>query len=224
MPTVDMERFERDLAAAPIIAILRGVTPDTVIEVCEALVESGVRFIETPLNSPDPIESIRRAAERFGPKASAAAPSGAPPTAAIHIGAGTVLKPDDVDRVAEAGGTYIVSPNFNAQVVRRTKELGLFSIPGFFTPSEAFAAIEAGADYLKCFPARALGPGYLKDLRAVCPNPLVAVGGVDLANVRDYLAVAAAVGIGSALYSPTKTIDDIRQAAAAYVARAKGSA
>lgn len=167
MGTVDKDTFARDFAACPVVAILRGVTPDSILDVCEALVDGGIRFIETTLNSPDPIVSIRKAAERF---------SGA----GVHIGAGTVLTPGEVDAVAEAGGTYIISPNFNEAVVQRTKVLGLISIPGFLTPSEGFAAVAAGADYLKCFPARTFGPGYLKDLRAVLPTPVVAVGGVNL--------------------------------------------
>jgi 2-dehydro-3-deoxyphosphogalactonate aldolase len=205
MPSIDVEKFARDLKAAPVIAILRGVTPETIVEVCEALADGGVRFIEATLNSPDPIASVRRAAAHFK-------------DSDVHVGAGTVLRPDEVGEVAEAGGSYIVSPNFNEAVVRRTKELGLISIPGFFTPSEAFAAVDAGADYLKLFPARANGPGYIKDLKAVLPNPILAVGGVNVDNVRDYLQVAAGVGIGSALYSPRKAVDEIRQSALAFMA------
>ncbi|MDP6110923.1 MAG: 2-dehydro-3-deoxy-6-phosphogalactonate aldolase [Planctomycetota bacterium] len=202
-----IEQFGKDLEAAPVIAICRGVTPDTIIEVCEALVAGGVRFVETTLNSPDPIASIGKAAERFKDDGR------------VHIGAGTVLSADQVDQVADAGGAYIISPNFNREVVRRTKERGLISIPGFFTSSEAFSAVEAGADFLKCFPARALGPGYIKDLKAVLPHPIMAVGGVNLDNARDYLAVAVGLGIGSALFSPKKTPDQIKEDATEYMRR-----
>jgi 2-dehydro-3-deoxyphosphogalactonate aldolase len=160
---MDRERFRDELNKAPVIAILRGVTPDTVIGVCEALADGGVRFIEVTLNSPEPIASIRKAAQRFG-------------GGDVHIGAGTVLTSDEVDRVAEAGGGYIISPHLNPAVIRRTKEAGLISIPGFFTPSEAFAALEAGANFLKCFPANTLGPRYLKDLAAVLANPVIRRG------------------------------------------------
>lgn len=206
MSRIDIEQFGSDLRESPVIAILRGVTPATILEVCEALRDAGIRFVETTMNSPDPSASIRRAAEGLGGD--------------IHVGAGTVLQPDQVDAVAAAGGTYIISPNFSPAVVRRTKELGLISIPGFFTPSEGFAAVDAGADYLKWFPARALGPGYLRDLAAVLPHPVLAVGGVGLGNVQEFLSVAAAVGVGSALYSSKKSASEIRQDAAEFLHQA----
>jgi 2-dehydro-3-deoxyphosphogalactonate aldolase len=187
MAPADMDRFAADFDAAPVIAIQRGLKPDEVLRLAEALVKGGIRFVETTLNSPDPFASIRRCVEEF-------------PGGEIHVGAGTVLTPDEVERVAEAGGTYIVSPNFNPAVVRKTKELGLISIPGFFTPSEGFAAVEAGADFLKCFPASVLGPEYFKALKAVLPNPLVAVGGVGTENAGDYIrAGAIGVGVGSSI-------------------------
>ncbi|MCF7853314.1 MAG: 2-dehydro-3-deoxy-6-phosphogalactonate aldolase [Candidatus Pacebacteria bacterium] len=199
---------QQDLERAPVIAILRGVTPDSILPVCEALAEAGVQFIEVTMNSPEPLDSIRKAADSFADRG-------------IHVGAGTVLKPTEVDAVAEAGGTYIISPNTNPEVIRRTKALGLVSIPGFLTPSEAFEAVEAGADLLKCFPAGQLGPSYMKDLRAVLPTPVIAVGGVNLDNVQDYLqAGAAGVGVGSALYKPTYSTNKIREDAATFLARA----
>lgn len=187
MAPADLDRFASDFDAAPVIAIQRGLQPEQVLRLAEALVKGGVRFVETTLNSPEPFVSIRQCAEEF---------SGGE----THVGAGTVLTPDEVEKVAEAGGTYIVSPNFNPAVVRRTTQLGLISIPGFFTPSEGFAAVEAGADFLKCFPASVLGPAYFKALKAVLPNPLVAVGGVNPENAGDYIrAGAVGVGVGSSI-------------------------
>jgi len=205
MATLSVEQFAQDLKAAPIIAILRGVTPDTMIEVCEALHAGGVRFVEATLNSPNPIESIRKAATHFK-------------GAGLNIGAGTVLRPEEVEQVAAAGGQYVISPNFNPAVVKRTKELGLISIPGFFTPSEAFAAVDAGADFLKCFPANALGSSYIRDIKAVLPNPIVAVGGVNLDNLREFLSVCVGAGIGSALYSSKRSVSEIGKSATEYIA------
>ncbi len=136
-----------------------------------------------------------------------------------HIGAGTVLTEHEVQSVAVAGGTYIVSPNTNAAVIKETKRLGLISIPGFYTPSEAFAARDAGADYLKLFPARDLGVGYLNDIKAVVSEPIIAVGGVDVDNISEFLAVCAGVGIGSNLYSPKRSSEAIRKSAEQYVAK-----
>ncbi|MBT3378173.1 MAG: 2-dehydro-3-deoxy-6-phosphogalactonate aldolase [Lentisphaerae bacterium] len=202
---LDRDRFDADLADVPVVAILRGVTPETILPVGRALAEGGIRFIEVTLNSPDAATSIRLAVQELASRG-------------VHIGAGTVLTPSEVAAVAGAGGTYIISPNFNESVVRKTKELGLVSIPGFLTPTEGFAAAAAGADLLKCFPARALGPGYIKDLKAVLPNPIVAVGGVNTENVGDYLKVAVGVGVGSALYKADKTMDDIQKDTAQYLA------
>lgn len=191
------ELFREQLETAPLIAILRGVTPDTVLTVSRVLAAEGVRFLEVPLNSPDPFASIANLA--------------ADPPDNVQVGAGTVLRPEDVDAVAQAGGTYILSPNMNPAVVRRTKERGLISIPGFFTPSEAFGAVDAGADLVKLFPAARLGPKYIKDLKAVLPTPVVAVGGVGPDNLRDYLEMGAcAAGIGSALYRPGVSAEELR--------------
>ncbi len=208
MSAIDPIQFAADMKTAPIVAILRGIAPDTMIEVCEVLESCGVLFAEATMNSPEPLESVRRAARHFQGRR-------------LRIGAGTVLSASEVDQVADAGGCFIVSPNFNAEVVRRTKERGLVSMPGFFTPSEAFAAVATGADFLKLFPANANGPGYIKDLKAVLPNPIVAVGGVNRENIKQYLAVAAGAGIGSALYAPGKPLDQIRADAEAYVEATK---
>ncbi|MFW5997083.1 MAG: 2-dehydro-3-deoxy-6-phosphogalactonate aldolase [Lentisphaeria bacterium] len=190
--------FKDELGEAPVIAILRGITPDSVLPVCRALAEGGVRFIEITLNSPSPAESIDLAATELTSKG-------------IHIGAGTVLTSEQVDSVAEAGGSYIISPNTDPGVIRRTKELGLLSIPGFLTPSEAFTAVKAGADMLKCFPAGRMGAGYIKDLKAVLPADIVAVGGINADNVQEYLnAGAYAAGIGSALFKPDISLEEIK--------------
>lgn len=210
MPTLATPQFLDDLQKSPVIAILRGVTPDSVLPVCSALAAGGIRFIEVTMNSPNPVDSIAKAAEALAPQG-------------IHIGAGTVLSPDEVDQVAEAGGTYIISPNMDPAVIRRTKEQGLISIPGFFTASEAFAALAAGADLLKCFPVGRLGPGYIKDLKTVLPAPVIAVGGIDCDNVQDYLANGAvAVGVGASLYKAGKTPAELSREAAAFMVRARG--
>jgi 2-dehydro-3-deoxyphosphogalactonate aldolase len=209
MKTPLVTEFLLDLAPAPLIAILRGVTPEAVLPACDALAAGGVRFLEVTLNSPDALTSIGRAAAHFR-------------GSGVWIGAGTVLTPAEVDAVAAAGGRYIISPNMEPAVIRRTRERGLVSIPGFFTASEAFAALAAGADLLKCFPVGRLGPGYIKDLKAVLPAPVIAVGGVDEENAYEYLAHGAvAVGVGASLYKAGKPPAELSRAAAAFMARAK---
>jgi len=179
------------LEACPLVAILRGVEPDEAVAIGAALVEAGFRIIEVPLNSPDPLESIRRLAERFGDKA--------------LIGAGTVLDPASVQGIAEAGGRLIVMPHAGGDVVRVAKSRGMLAVPGFATPTEAFAMLEAGADALKLFPAEASGPPVLKAMRAVLPKsvPVLPVGGITPEKMADYReAGAAGFGLGSALYKP----------------------
>ncbi len=174
-----------------VIAILRGVTPDEVLGVAEALIAGGIVVIEVPLNSPQPLDSIRRLALRCSAQA--------------RIGAGTVLNAADVDRAADAGATLVLAPNFDAAVVQRTVQRGLFSMPGVATPSEGFAALAAGAHGLKLFPGEMLGPPVLKAWRAVfAPNtPLYAVGGVGEGNIAAYKAAGATgAGVGSSLYAP----------------------
>lgn len=202
--------FAAELRASPVIAIIRGVRPDEVLAVCESLIAGGIRWIEIPLNSPEALTSVVRAAARFG--------NGRP----ARIGAGTVLTPAQVQGVRDAGGEYVISPNVDPAVIARTKELGLVSIPGFLTPTEAFAALAAGADALKCFPFSVFGTGYLKDLRAVLDAPLLAVGGVSAENVGEVLKVAAGVGVGSHLYKPGLAPEEIRRRAEAYMQALRG--
>ena len=197
--------FQEQARRCPVVAILRGITPE-MLPVCEALRTAGIRLLEVPLNSPDALESIRHAAAKYHAAGE------------LLAGAGTVLTAQNVRDVAAAGGRFIISPDANPEVIRETKRLGLVSIPGFFTATEAFTALRAGADYLKLFPAGKLGPGYVKDLKAVIKAPILAVGGVDTDNIAAFLDVCAGVGIGSALYKPGKTPAEIEQAAAVYAA------
>lgn len=206
--------FDDALAAMPVLAVLRGMPPDEAIAVGEALTAAGISIMEVPLNSPDPYRSIAAQAERFG--------------AERVVGAGTVLHPEEVARVADSGGTLIVSPNLNEEVVRATKRCGLLSVPGVFTPSEAFRALDAGADALKLFPGDGMSPRVVKAMRAVLPRDvrLVVTGGVDADNLGEWLAGGASgVGIGSALYKPGKSAEAVaadarRFAEAARAARA----
>jgi 2-dehydro-3-deoxyphosphogalactonate aldolase len=201
------DRADRDFAELPLIAILRGVKPDEAIDIGLALVETGFRLIEVPLNSPEPIESIRRLATALGDRAT--------------VGAGTVRSAAEVAEVAAAGGRLIVSPHMSPQLIRATKQAGLMSGPGVATPTEAFAAIEAGADFLKLFPAEQLPPAIVKAWRAVLPKgmPLVPVGGITPDSMAAYVAAGAAgFGLGSAIYKPGMTPSDTRRAAEAFIA------
>ncbi len=179
-------RLRRDL-----VAILRGIAPDEVEGVAGALAEAGFEAIEVPLNSPEPFASIERLARGFG--------------AELLVGAGTVLEPEDVDRLRDAGGRLMVSPNIDEAVLRRAVELGLVTLPGVFTATEALAALRCGASALKIFPASALGPGGLAAIRAVLPAETVmgAVGGVSEADFAAYAAAGVrCFGLGSSLYKP----------------------
>jgi len=190
-----------------LIAILRGITPEEAKPVCEVLIASGIRKIEVPLNSPEPFESIRRMSELS--------------QGAATIGAGTVLTPQDVDRVKDAGGTLIVSPNVDVEVIAHTRALGMESWPGIFTPSEAFAALKAGATGLKLFPGSMAGPGGLKALRAVLPKgtQVYAVGGAGAENFAEWRGASAdGFGIGSALYKPGLSLAEVQANAQAIVA------
>lgn len=191
----------------PIIAILRGLTPTDALAVGAALIDAGIDRIEVPLNSPDPLESIRLMAEAFGDRAT--------------IGAGTVLTVGEVARIAAAGGRMIVSPNANSEVIRESRRLGLESYPGVYTATECFAAIAAGATGLKLFPADQAGPGTLKALRAVLPKdmPVYAVGGVGPHNFAEWIAAGAqGFGIGTSLYRPGDSAELVGQRAREMVA------
>ena len=201
-----VDTFRRLLGECPLVAIIRGVTPDEAEAVGNALYAAGIRIIEVPLNSPDPLASIGRLAKRLGDRA--------------VIGAGTVLEPDQVRAVREAGGQLIVSPNTYAPVIEAAAGAGMVSSPGYFTPSEAFDALRAGAHALKLFPAEAASPAVVKAQRAVLPRdvPLLVVGGVNPANMTPYLEAGAdGFGLGSGLYSPGRSVDDVATRARAYV-------
>mmetsp|Transcript_18054 Transcript_18054/g.46841 ORF Transcript_18054/g.46841 Transcript_18054/m.46841 type:complete len:245 (+) Transcript_18054:83-817(+) len=205
---VHQARWARALEACPVVAILRGIRPAEVLEVARALVSEGIRIVEVPLNSPDALESIRLLADAdLGED--------------VMVGAGTVLTPEDVDLVAKAGGSLIVSPNMDEQVIRRTKVLGLVSFPGVATPTEAFAALRYGADGLKAFPGEQIPPNIIKAWRAVLPADtcLMPVGGVSTDNMQDYWSSGASgFGVGTSLFKPGDGAREARAKAAAFVA------
>lgn len=196
----------------PLVAILRGLEPERAARVGEALVEAGFDIIEVPLNSPEPLVSIAALVEALGHRA--------------LIGAGTVLAEAEVDALAAIGAQLVISPNCNPAVIRRSVEHGMASLPGVLTPTEMFAAIDAGASGLKIFPAEMVGPAGVKAVRAVLPRqvPVLAVGGISAANMGDYLAAGAAgFGIGGALFMPGKPLDAIAADARAIVAAYKAA-
>ncbi|MFO1247037.1 MAG: 2-dehydro-3-deoxy-6-phosphogalactonate aldolase [Alphaproteobacteria bacterium] len=200
------------LRELPIVAILRGVTPARILGVAEAIYAAGIRAIEVPLNSPDAFASIESLAKEFGDR--------------CLTGAGTVLTVGDVDKVAAAGGKLLVTPNTNPAVIARGVEKGLTVMPGFFTPSEGFAALAAGAKYLKLFPASSGGIGHLKAMLAVLPKgqPVYAVGGAGASNMKEWRAAGAAgFGLGSDLFKPDFSDDDIAARAKASVAAFKAA-
>jgi 2-dehydro-3-deoxyphosphogalactonate aldolase len=201
--------LEDALAECPIVAIVRGVRPDDVLDHAQALHAAGVRAVEVPLNSPDPIESIRRLAEAWGGR--------------MAVGAGTVLAADRVEAVAGVGGKLIVAPNTDPAVIRRALDLALVPAPGFATASEAFAAYDAGARHLKLFPAATYGPGHLKQLKAVLPADAVvwAVGGVGPDTMADWWAAGArGFGLGGEIYRAGQTVAQTGEKAARAVAAA----
>jgi 2-dehydro-3-deoxyphosphogalactonate aldolase len=205
------EELRRRLGECPLVAILRGVTPGEVEAIGETIFEAGIRIVEVPLNSPDPLASIGKLARRFGESA--------------LVGAGTVLEASDVARVSDAGGRVIVSPNTFAPVIEAAAAAGLVSLPGFFTPSEAFAALRAGATGLKLFPAEGAAPAVVKAQRAVLPKdvPLLVVGGVGPGNMQPWLdAGAQGFGLGSGLYKPGQSAEETGAKARAYVEGLRG--
>jgi 2-dehydro-3-deoxyphosphogalactonate aldolase len=204
------EDFRRYFAECPLVAIIRGVTPADAEATARAIFDGGIRIIEVPLNSPQPFDSIQIVARALGDRA--------------LIGAGTVLDTDDVRRVQDVGGRLIVAPNMNEDVVRATVDAGMVSSPGFFTPTEAFAAIEAGALALKLFPAEAASPAVVKALKAVLPKdiPLIAVGGVRVDNLREWLEAGTdGFGLGSGLFKPGQDPGETLEKARAFVAAVK---
>ena len=201
------EEFRHHLFASPLVAIIRGITPEEAEAIGGAIFDAGIRIIEVPLNSPEPLKSIRRLKLTLGSRA--------------LIGAGTVLEPGQVAGVKAAGGRLIVSPSTDPAVIRAAVAAGLVSCPGYFTPSEAFTAIEAGAHALKLFPAEAATPAVLRAQKAVLPKevPVIVVGGVTPDSMRSWLdAGADGFGLGSGLYKPGQSPAETADKARAYVA------
>jgi 2-dehydro-3-deoxyphosphogalactonate aldolase len=190
--------FQKTFQALGLIGIFRGITPAEVEAVVMAAVDSGLRIVEVPLNSPQALHSIEKLAKRFGEQ--------------IIIGAGTVITVADVDAVARSGGRLVVTPYARSEVVEKAKTLGLVAVPGAMTPTEVFAMHHCGADAVKIFPAEIMSPQGLKALRVVVPDDLllIPVGGVGLENMVDYLAAGAdGFGLGSAIYRPGDDIDSV---------------
>ena len=205
--TPHRQAFDDAFARCPLIAILRGVTPDAVEPIGDALVEAGFTILEVPMNSPDPLDSIARLARRLEGRA--------------VVGAGTVLRVEDVPAVGAAGGTLIIAPNANVQVIAAAAERGYVALPGIATPTEAFAALDAGAAALKLFPAEAASPAVLKAMRAVLPKGtrVLPVGGIVPEIMAEWRnAGAAGFGLGSALYAPGMTAAEVGARAARFIA------
>jgi len=206
MTASTQEKFDSAMASLPLVAILRGLRPDEAPAVGDALVDAGFRLIEVPLNSPQPLESIAVLRKRH-------------PDALV--GAGTVLSTQHVQAVHAAGGELVVSPDCKSAVIAATRQAGMVSLPGIMTPTEAFAALDAGAHGLKIFPAELASPAVAKALLAVLPpgTPLLPVGGIAPGNMADWQAAGVAgFGIGSALYKPGKSAAAVRDDAHAFAA------
>ena len=201
------ELLLRYLDECPLIAIVRGVAPDEAEAIGDAIYEGGIRIIEVPMNSPDPLSSIGKLVAKFGDR--------------VLVGAGTVLRADEVAAVSHAGGRIIVSPDTNLEVIAAAAAADLISAPGYFTPSEAFAALRAGAHALKLFPAEGATPGLLKAQLAVLPRgiPVLPVGGIRPDNMGPWLEAGAfGFGLGSGLYRPGQGVSETLTKARAYVA------
>jgi 2-dehydro-3-deoxyphosphogalactonate aldolase len=205
-----IQKFASRFLDLPLVAILRGLTPDEAPEIGDALTQTGFGVLEVPLNSPRPFESIALMAKAY-------------PDALV--GAGTVLTPRQVQQVHDVGGQLIVSPNADVAVIREAVRLGLVCLPGIATPTEAFSALDAGAQGLKLFPAEGASPTVLKAMLAVLPagTLMVPVGGISTINMAPWLAAGAhGFGLGSALYKPGKSADAVRQDATAFIAAYRG--
>jgi 2-dehydro-3-deoxyphosphogalactonate aldolase len=203
--------LRRRLDECPMVAIIRGVTPGEAEAIGAAIFEAGIRIVEVPLNSPEPYKSIERLAASLGDSA--------------LIGAGTVLEAADVARVRDCGGRIVVSPNTHPPVIEAPAAAGLVSLPGFFTPSEAFTALRAGATGLKLFPAEGAAPAVVKAQRAVLPKdvPLLVVGGIGPGNMKPWLEAGAnGFGLGSGLYKPGQSAEETAAKARAYVEGLRG--
>ena len=205
--------FEACFGAMPIVAILRGIAPREAVGIGEALVAAGITILEVPLNSPEPLDSIARLARAGGARA--------------RGGAGTVLEPEQVDAVHEAGGQIVVSPNCDAAVIRRTRARGMVSLPGCLTPSEAFAALKCGAHAVKLFPGELVTPGVARAMAAVLPRKtrLLVVGGVSVDSLKDWRGgPVQGFGIGSSLFKPGVTAEEIGRRARALTDAIRGFA
>jgi 2-dehydro-3-deoxyphosphogalactonate aldolase len=203
---IENTELESWLKQCPVIAILRGIRPDEAEAIGKALYEAGIRVVEVPLNSPNPLESIATLARIFGER--------------MLVGAGTLTDAAQVGDVAGAGGRLIVTPHADVSIVRAAKEAGLLAVPGFFNPTEAFALLKAGADAIKLFPAEVPGPPMLKALRAVLPKQamVIPVGGVDAASIPIWKAAGAdGFGAGSSLYKPGDDAETVRRKAVALI-------
>ncbi|MEQ9209865.1 MAG: 2-dehydro-3-deoxy-6-phosphogalactonate aldolase [Pseudomonadales bacterium] len=193
------------LAKNPIIAILRGIRPDEILNVAQILVDQGIKVIEVPLNSPDPYDSIKLLCDNFG--------------STCLCGAGTVVTAEQVDKVQQMGGQLIVSPNVDTAVIKRTIELGMVSVPGFSTPSEAYQAYHSGTTLLKMFPAANIGLDYFKSISTIMPKDakVIATGGINPENICSWLSAGAiGLGIGGDLYKPGISLDELRKKAESF--------
>lgn len=197
-----MVTFDYFVETMPLVSVLRGIQPNEALDIAGALIQAGFLCVEVTLNSPQPFESIKKMADTFGDQA--------------IIGAGTVLSVDHVNQVADAGGRIIVMPHTDVAVIRAAKKRGLYCLPGVCTPSDAFAAIDAGADGLKLFPAELAQPPVLKAMRAVLPKtlPVLPTGSINAENMAGYLRVGAnGFGLGSVVYKPGDTAETVMQKA-----------
>lgn len=198
--------LDKWLKKMPVIAIIRGVTPDEVVDIGNTILNAGIGIIEVPLNSPEPFESIKRLSDALGDQ--------------CVTGCGTLLNTTDAKRVADAGGQIAITPNTNPSVIQSCVELGMTPMPGWATPSEAFAAYDAGARYLKLFPAATYGPGHISAVRTVLPDvKILAVGGVGAKDAAQWLdAGIDGLGIGSEIYKAGRSAEEVHDRATKIVA------